>query len=91
MFVGYIPFFDEQKTSQTAHKYSALFRQPERRFRLPYSYGEYYVSEQILDNIDKNPHAKRQMNTAAYLFVNEFVGAVIVSTVDKINADEIKQ
>ena len=49
------------------------------------------LTEQILDNIDKNPHAKRQMNTAAYLFVNEFVGAVIVSTVDKMNDNEIKQ
>lgn len=49
------------------------------------------LTKQILDNIDKNPHAKRNMNTAAYLFVNEFVAAVIVSTVDKINTDEIKQ
>ena len=49
------------------------------------------LTEQILDNIDQNPHTKRKMNTAAYLFVNEFVAAVIVSTVDKINADEIKQ
>ena len=49
------------------------------------------LTEQILDNIDQNPHTKRKMNTAAYLFVNEIVGAVIVSTVDKINDNEIKQ
>ena len=49
------------------------------------------LTEQILDNIDQNPHTKRKMNTAAYLFVNEFVGAVIVSTVDKMNDNEIKQ
>ena len=49
------------------------------------------LTETVLDNIDKNPHAKNNIKTAAYQFVNEFVGAVIVSTVDKMNSNGIEQ